>query len=46
VNGKSGTSEYGCDNVYNGDVVFVEGYNDAFKVTTYDNDVVRYLPSL
>jgi hypothetical protein len=26
--------------------VFVEGYNDAFKVTTYDNDVVRYLPSL
>jgi hypothetical protein len=46
VKGKSGTSEYGCDNVYNGDIVFVEGYNDAFKVTTYDNDVVRYLPSL
>ena len=46
VKGKSGTSEYGCDNVYDGDVVFVEGYNDAFKVTTYDNDVVRYLPSL
>ena len=46
VNGNSGTSEYGCDNVYNGDIVFVEGYNDAFKVTTYDNDIVRYLPSL
>ena len=46
VKGKSGTSEYGCDNVYNGDIVFVEGYNDAFKVTTYDNDIVRYLPSL
>jgi hypothetical protein len=46
VKGKSGTSEYGCDNVYSGDIVFVEGYNDAFKVTTYDNDVVRYLPSL
>ena len=46
VKGKSGTSEYGCDNVYSGDVVFVEGYNDAFKVTTYDNEVVRYLPSL
>ena len=46
VKGKSGTSEYGVDNVYSGDIVFVEGYNDAFKVTTYDNDVVRYLPSL
>ena len=46
VRGKSGTSEYGVDNVYSGDIVFVEGYNDAFKVTTYDNDVVRYLPSL
>ena len=46
VKGKSGTSEIGCDNVYSGDIVFVEGYNDAFKVTTYDNDIVRYLPSL
>ena len=46
VKGRSGTSEVGCDNVYTGDIVFVEGYNDAFKVTTYDNDVVRYLPSL
>jgi hypothetical protein len=46
VKGKSGTSEVGCDNVYSGDIVFVEGYNDAFKVTTYDNDIVRYLPSL
>jgi hypothetical protein len=45
VNGKSGTSEYGCDNVFNGDHVYVEGYNDAFKVTAYDNNVVRYLPS-
>jgi len=46
VKGRSGTSEIGCDNVYTGDIVFVEGYNDAFKVTTYDNDVMRYLPSL
>ena len=43
VNGKSGTSEYGCDNVYNGDTVFVQGYNDGFKVTTYDNDSMRYM---
>jgi len=43
IKGKSGTSEYGCDNVYNGDTVFVEGYNDGFKVTTYDNDSMRYI---
>jgi hypothetical protein len=25
-------------------VVFVEGYNQAFKVTAYDNQVMRYIP--
>ena len=44
--GRSCTDEYGCDNMYNGDTVFVEGYNDAFKVTTYDNQIMRYLPNL
>jgi hypothetical protein len=46
VKGRSGTDEYGCDNVYNGDTVYVEGYNGAFKVTAYDNQVMRYLPSM
>jgi hypothetical protein len=45
-NGKSCTNEYGCDNLYNADSVYVEGYNDAFKVTTYDNNVMRYIPHL
>ena len=45
-NGKSCTGEYGCDNLYNGDNVYVEGYNDAFKVTMYDNNVMRYIPYL
>jgi len=44
--GRSCTNEYGCDNLYNGDTVFVEGYNDAFKVTMYDNQVMRYIPYL
>ena len=44
--GKSCTNEYGCDNLYNGDTVYVEGYNDAFKATIYDNQVMRYLPFL
>ena len=42
--GRSCTNEYGCDNLYNGDTVYVEGYNDAFKVTAYDNQVMRYIP--
>jgi len=44
--GKSGTNEYGCDSVYNGDSVFVEGYNDAFNVTVYDNSQPTYIPYL
>ena len=43
---RSCTSEYGCDNVYTGDIVYVEGYNDTFKVTIYDNDTYRYIPSI
>jgi len=43
VGGKSGMSEYGCDNVYNGDSVYVEGYNDVFTVTRYETNTMRYL---
>jgi len=45
-NGKSCTSEYGCDSMYNGDTVYVEGYNDAFKVTIYENNNMQYIPHL
>lgn len=37
-------SEQGCDNIYNGDQVFVEGYGSLFKATIYENNVMRYLP--
>jgi hypothetical protein len=43
-NGKSCTSEYGCDRLTNGDSVYIEGINEAYKVTLYDNDTMRYLP--
>jgi hypothetical protein len=43
-NGRSCTSEYGCDDLSNGDTVYVEGYKDAFKVTMYDNMLPRYIP--
>ena len=43
-NGRSATTEYGVDKLFNGDTIYVEGYNQPFKVTTYDNDVMRYIP--
>ena len=43
---KSCTNEYGCDELYNGDSVYVEGINDAFKVTMYDNNTMEYIPYL
>lgn len=43
---KSCTDEYGCDNLYSGDMIYVQGYNDTFKVTMYDNQVMRYIPYL
>ena len=42
--GRSCSSEYGCDEIYNGDNVFVEGYNDAFNATIYENANPRYIP--
>lgn len=42
--GKSALNDYGVDQIFAGDTVYVEGYNDAFKVTIYENDTIRYLP--
>ena len=44
--GRSCTNEYGCDNLYNGDTVYVDGYNDVFNVTVYENQTMRYIPFL
>jgi len=41
---RSCTSDQGCDNIYNGDTVYVEGYNDAFKATIYDNAMQYSIP--
>jgi len=45
-NGRSCTSQYGCDELTSGDTVYVEGYKDAFKVTIYENSQPRYIPYL
>jgi hypothetical protein len=46
LNGKSCTGEYGCDILNNGDMVYVEGYSNTFRVTIYENSLFRYIPYL
>jgi hypothetical protein len=43
-NGRSCTNEYGCDKLYNGDTVYIEGLNEPYRITVYDNDTIKYLP--
>lgn len=42
VKGRSGTNEYGCDELFCGDDVYVTGYNDQFRVTMYENGMYVY----
>ena len=42
--GRQCMDEKGCDDLYTGDSVKVEGYHDMFKVTTYDNNTLQYIP--
>jgi hypothetical protein len=44
VKGKSCMNEYGCDKIYDGDTVYIEGYKGVFNATIYDNDTLRYIP--
>ena len=42
VNGRSGSDECGVDEVYSGDTIYVQGYDDIFKVTIYENNRFTY----
>lgn len=42
--GRSALNDYGVDQIFSSDTIYVEGYNDAFKVTVYENDTIKYLP--
>jgi hypothetical protein len=44
LNGKSCTSEYGCNEIYNNDTVYVEGIKDIFVATVYENNTFTYSP--
>lgn len=46
VAGKSCTSEYGCNEIQNGDTVYVEGYKTTFSATIYENGTFSYIPYL
>ena len=41
---KSCTGEYGCDELMNGDTVYVEGYNSVFEAKIYERDTLNYIP--
>ena len=42
--GKNCSNEYGCDELYDNDIVYVTGYNDVFKVTIYEKNNYTYIP--
>jgi hypothetical protein len=46
VQGRSCTSEYGCDPIMDGDIIYVEGYKHKFKATIYENNIFNYIPVL
>lgn len=39
---QNGMSEYGCDEIFSGDTVYVEGYKDLFEATIYENNTYTY----
>jgi hypothetical protein len=44
--GRSCSGEYGCDSLMSGDIVYVEGYQDTFKATIYENGKFSYIPRI
>ena len=43
-NGKQCSTEYGCNELYDGDKVELAGYNAKYKVTIYGIDTPKYIP--
>lgn len=42
VKNKTCSSSYGCDELFSGDSVHVQGYNEMFNVTIYDVENLHY----
>ena len=45
VNGRNCSGEYGCDEISNGDEVYVEGYQENFRATIYEIGLFSYIPN-
>ena len=46
VRGRNCVNEYGCDELMDRDTVYVEGYNDVFRASIYENGTFSYIPYL
>lgn len=44
VNGRNCSGEYGCQEISSGDEVYVEGYQENFRATIYENGLFSYIP--
>jgi len=44
VKGRSCSGEYGCDEIYNNEEVYVEGFQERFVATIYESGLFSYLP--
>jgi len=45
-NNKNCQEHYGCKEIYNGDSIGVNGYNNTFKANIYKLEVPRYIPHI
>lgn len=43
-NNRSCTHEFGCNELYDNDLITIEGYDSQFKVSLYELDKPRYIP--
>jgi hypothetical protein len=44
VKGKNCSDEYGCGEIYNGEEVYVEGFQELFQATMYESGLFSYIP--
>ena len=44
VKGRSGLNDNGVNQLYSGDTVYIEGANEVYKVTIYENSTIKYIP--
>ena len=41
---KDCSDEYGCDEIYSDDLVYIPAYNENFRALMYKNNALRYIP--